>query len=157
MATILGEVSDFLASGPLKMFIGGQWVDAVRKGRFETRDPGSGKVLAEVAAAEQEDVNLAVEAAQQAFKTFYIAWLTWSISTGMSWHKLSRSMLESRLRRRRASTYRSRRRRYDTMPIFPSIPAGESPLPFPKMRPTRCASLMGYARSSFPGTFLSCC
>ena len=68
MAVILGEVSDFLASGPLKMFIGGQWVDAVRKGRFETRDPGSGKVLAEVAAAEQEDVNRAVEAAQQAFK-----------------------------------------------------------------------------------------
>ena len=69
MATLLGEVSDFLASGPLKLFIGGQWVDAVRKGRIETRDPGSGKVLAEVAAAEQEDVNRAVEAAQQAFKT----------------------------------------------------------------------------------------
>ncbi len=68
MATLLTEVSDFLASGPMKLFIGGQWVDAVRKGRFETRDPGTGKVLAEVAAAEQEDVNRAVEAAQQAFK-----------------------------------------------------------------------------------------
>src|SRR5208337_5405669 len=68
MATLLAEVSDFLASAPMKLFIGGQWVDAVRKGRFETRDPGSGKVLAEVAAAEQEDVNRAVEAAQQAFK-----------------------------------------------------------------------------------------
>ena len=68
MATLLGEVSDFLASGPMKLFIGGQWGDAVRKGRFETRDPGTGKVLAEVAAAEQGDVDRAVEAAQQAFK-----------------------------------------------------------------------------------------
>jgi len=69
MATLFAEVSHFLASAPMKLFIGGQWVDAVRKGRFETRDPGSGKVLAEVAAAEQEDVNRAVEAAQRAFKT----------------------------------------------------------------------------------------
>jgi aldehyde dehydrogenase (NAD+) len=52
----------------MKLFIGGQWVEAVRKGKFETRDPGTGKVLAEVAAAEQGDVNRAVEAAQQAFK-----------------------------------------------------------------------------------------
>jgi aldehyde dehydrogenase (NAD+) len=53
----------------MKLFIGGEWVDAAGKGRIETRDPGSGKVLAEVAAAEQEDVNRAVEAAQRAFKT----------------------------------------------------------------------------------------
>jgi aldehyde dehydrogenase (NAD+) len=52
----------------MKLFIGGQWVDAVRRGRLATRDPGTGKVLAEVAAAGQEDVNRAVEAAQQAFK-----------------------------------------------------------------------------------------
>lgn len=68
MGTLLAEVSDFLASGPMKLFIGGQWVDAVRRGRLATRDPGTGKVLAEVAAAGQEDVNRAVEAAQQAFK-----------------------------------------------------------------------------------------
>ncbi len=68
MTDLLTEVSDFLASRPLKLFIGGQWVDAAKKGRFETRDPGTGRVLAEVAAAEQEDVNRAVEAAQQAFK-----------------------------------------------------------------------------------------
>lgn len=69
MAALLGEVTEFLASGPMKLFIGGEWVDAAGKGRIETRDPGSGKVLAEVAAAEQEDVNRAVEAAQRAFKT----------------------------------------------------------------------------------------
>ncbi len=68
MATMSGEVSAFLTSGPLKLFVGGQWVDAVRGGRFETRDPGTGKVLTEVAAAEQEDVNRAVEAAREAFK-----------------------------------------------------------------------------------------
>ena len=32
MAALLGEVSEFLASGPMKLFIGGQWVDAVRTG-----------------------------------------------------------------------------------------------------------------------------
>ena len=48
MGTLLADVSDFLATAPMKLFIGGQWVDAARKGRFETRDPGSGKVLAEV-------------------------------------------------------------------------------------------------------------
>ncbi len=68
MATLLREVSDFLASGPMKLFVGGEWVDAAHRGRFETRDPGTGKVLTAVAAAEQEDVNRAVEAAQQAFK-----------------------------------------------------------------------------------------
>jgi aldehyde dehydrogenase (NAD+) len=68
MAALLEEVTQFLGSGPLKLFIGGEWVDAAGKGRIETRDPGSGKVLAEVAAAEQEDVNRAVEAAQRAFK-----------------------------------------------------------------------------------------
>ena len=68
MAMVLGEVSDFLSSGPMKLFINGQWVEAARGGKFETRDPGTGKVLAEVAAAEQEDVSRAVEAAQQAFK-----------------------------------------------------------------------------------------
>jgi acyl-CoA reductase-like NAD-dependent aldehyde dehydrogenase len=68
MGNLLAEVSDFLASGPMKLFIGGQWVDAGRRGTLETRDPGTGKVLAEVAAAGQEDVNRAVEAAQQAFK-----------------------------------------------------------------------------------------
>jgi len=69
MAVLLREVSEFLASGPLKLFIGGEWVEAAGKGRIETRDPGSGKVLAEVAAAEREDVNRAVEAAERAFKT----------------------------------------------------------------------------------------
>ncbi len=68
MTTLSNEVSGFLASGPMKLFVGGQWIDAARRGRFETRDPGTGKVLAEVAAAEQEDVNRAVGAAQQAFK-----------------------------------------------------------------------------------------
>ncbi len=69
MATLLADVSEFLSSAPMKLFIGGKWVDAVGKGTFESRDPGSGKVLAEVAAAEKEDVNRAVEAAQRAFKT----------------------------------------------------------------------------------------
>lgn len=68
MSTILPAVSEFLHSGPLKLFIGGQWVDAAGRGKFETRDPGTGKVLAEIASGEREDVDRAVESAQKAFR-----------------------------------------------------------------------------------------
>ncbi len=66
--TTLSAVSQFL-SAPQKLYIGGKWVDAVAGGTFETRDPGTGKVLAKLAAAEQEDVNRAVEAARKAFQS----------------------------------------------------------------------------------------
>lgn len=68
MTTMLPEVSQFLASQPIKMFIGGEWVEAAGGGTFETRDPGNGKVLATVAAGEAADVDRAVKAAQEAFR-----------------------------------------------------------------------------------------
>jgi len=69
MTTPLPEVSNFLSSGPQRLYVGGKYVDSAAGGTFETRDPGNGKVLAKVAAAEQEDVNRAVEAARKAFLT----------------------------------------------------------------------------------------
>lgn len=69
MTTPLAEVSNFLSSGSQKLYIGGQWVDAAGGGTFETRDPGTGKLLAKVAAAEKEDVDRAVEAARSAFQS----------------------------------------------------------------------------------------
>ena len=42
------RVSAFLAGGPKKLFIGGQWVAPGSKETFQTLDPGSGAVLADV-------------------------------------------------------------------------------------------------------------
>jgi acyl-CoA reductase-like NAD-dependent aldehyde dehydrogenase len=69
MQTLSPTVSDFISSGFQKLYIGGRWVDAAGGGTFETHNPGTGKVLARVASAEQEDVNRAVDAAQKAFRT----------------------------------------------------------------------------------------
>jgi aldehyde dehydrogenase (NAD+) len=62
------EVSKFLSAQPQKMFIGGKWVAAQDGKTFETRDPGEGKVLANVAAGDAPDVDAAVAAAQEAFR-----------------------------------------------------------------------------------------
>ena len=40
---LLPEVKKFLASQPLKMFIGSEWTNAASGETFETRDPGAGK------------------------------------------------------------------------------------------------------------------
>src|SRR4029077_21188229 len=61
------NVAKFLASQPLKLFIGGKWVEAKSGKTFETLDPGEGKVLAKVSAGEAADVDAAVAAAQEAF------------------------------------------------------------------------------------------
>lgn len=66
-AVRLPQVSSFLASQPLLLFIGGKWVPARSGHTFETRDPGSGEVLATVASAEGEDVEAAVQSARRAF------------------------------------------------------------------------------------------
>ena len=68
MNTILPEVKEFLKSQPLKLFIGGQWVDAASGETFETRDPGEGKPLARVVAAGKADIDRAVKAAEKAFQ-----------------------------------------------------------------------------------------
>ena len=68
MAELLPEVKDFLAAQPMKTFVNGKWVEAVGGGRFETRDPGNGTVLASVAAGDAPDVDRAVQAAHTAFR-----------------------------------------------------------------------------------------
>jgi acyl-CoA reductase-like NAD-dependent aldehyde dehydrogenase len=72
----LAEVNAFLAQDPLKLFIGGQWVPAKAGGTFETLDPGNGRMLARVAAADATDVNAAVRAAHHAFR--HSDWATMS-------------------------------------------------------------------------------
>ncbi len=66
--TLLPQVTKFLASQPVRLFIGGEWTLAKSGRTFETRDPGSGEILALVASAEAEDVDAAVSAARRAFQ-----------------------------------------------------------------------------------------
>src|SRR5690606_12756141 len=51
-----------------RLFIDGEFVDALDGGRFETVNPATGEVLAEVARAQPADVERAVAAAKRAFR-----------------------------------------------------------------------------------------
>ena len=61
--------SAFLRQQPVKMLIGGQWVEAASGKTFETLNPATGKVLAHVAEGDAEDINRAVAAARKAFES----------------------------------------------------------------------------------------
>lgn len=61
--------SAFLQRQPIKMLIGGQWVEAASGETFETINPSTGEVLARVAAGASEDINRAVAAARKAFES----------------------------------------------------------------------------------------
>ena len=50
-------------------FINGEFVDSVDGGRFESVNPATGEVLAEMAAGTEKDVDRAVTAARQAFRS----------------------------------------------------------------------------------------
>jgi 5-carboxymethyl-2-hydroxymuconic-semialdehyde dehydrogenase len=57
-------------SGGIKHFIDGRWVDSTSGESFETRSPFDGRVIAEVAAGNAEDVDKAARAAADAFETW---------------------------------------------------------------------------------------
>lgn len=63
------EITEILSSMPLKSFIGGEWTDATDGATFATRDPGTGMEIAEVPALSAADVDRAVCAADDAFRT----------------------------------------------------------------------------------------
>ncbi|HWF91603.1 MAG TPA: aldehyde dehydrogenase family protein [Terriglobales bacterium] len=67
MSTAQAEAKAFVSQIPLKMFIGGRWIDADGGKTFEVRDPGDGGVVAKVSEGDAKEVNLAVNAARQAF------------------------------------------------------------------------------------------
>lgn len=74
--TALSEpVRAFLDGGPMRLFIGGCWVEAASGETFATIDPATGAIIARCAAAGLVDVNRAVEAARNAFHG------PWSIMT----------------------------------------------------------------------------
>ncbi|CAD5110269.1 aldehyde dehydrogenase family protein [Zestomonas carbonaria] len=63
---ILTQTRDFIARRH-RMLIGDQWLDAASGNTMSIRNPATGEVLGEVPAAAKEDVELAVQAARQAF------------------------------------------------------------------------------------------
>ena len=66
---LLPEVTEFLSTRPLEGVIGGRSTPSSSGETLTTVDPGSGEVLAEVSAMQADDVDRAVQAADQAFRT----------------------------------------------------------------------------------------
>src|SRR5213592_1794782 len=60
------KVSRFVTT-PRKMLINGMWREAMSGKTFQTYNPATGEVLAEVAEGDRADINLAVNAARAAF------------------------------------------------------------------------------------------
>jgi acyl-CoA reductase-like NAD-dependent aldehyde dehydrogenase len=52
-----------------RLFIDGEFVDALRGGRFSTSNPATGEVLAEMSKGTEKDIDRAVAAARKAFKS----------------------------------------------------------------------------------------
>lgn len=66
-------IHPFLDGKLKKLFIGGEWVDA-HGGAFDCIDPSTGHTVAEVAQADEVDVDRAVAAARQAFEGDWSRW-----------------------------------------------------------------------------------
>jgi acyl-CoA reductase-like NAD-dependent aldehyde dehydrogenase len=69
------SVADFLSKRH-QLFINGQWVDPIDGTTFITYNPSDGTPLAEIAAANSKDVDVAVKAARHAFADIWIQTLT---------------------------------------------------------------------------------
>ncbi|MFZ3367427.1 MAG: aldehyde dehydrogenase family protein, partial [Candidatus Sulfotelmatobacter sp.] len=62
------SVQEFL-SRPRKLLIGGQWVEAQSGKTFETYNPATGEVLAQVVEGDRAEIDHAVTAARNAFES----------------------------------------------------------------------------------------
>jgi acyl-CoA reductase-like NAD-dependent aldehyde dehydrogenase len=58
----------FLRSGPTRLLIGGDWVEAADSGTFDTINPATGQVLMACASGQAQDIDRAVRAARQALE-----------------------------------------------------------------------------------------
>jgi aldehyde dehydrogenase (NAD+) len=67
MATTLTQPESKVAIRQTKLLINNQWVDSVSGKKFDTVNPATGEVLAQVSEADAPDVDLAVKAARKAF------------------------------------------------------------------------------------------
>ena len=65
---LLAQLQSRYASKPVRMLIGGSWVESASGETFETLNPSTGEVIANVASANEADVDSAVAAARAAFE-----------------------------------------------------------------------------------------
>ncbi len=65
---------DFIDGKRKRLLINGQWVEAASGKTFETSDPATGEVLAQVAEGDSADIDRAVTAARQAFNGPWSKW-----------------------------------------------------------------------------------
>jgi aldehyde dehydrogenase (NAD+) len=63
----LTQTHPFLDGKTKRMLIGGKWLEAASGKTFETRNPATGELLANVAEGDAEDIDRAVAAAREAF------------------------------------------------------------------------------------------
>ena len=68
MSVPSSETATFLSS-PRQMLVGADWRDAQAGERLDVRDPATGDVITSVPAAGAADVDLAVQAARNAFES----------------------------------------------------------------------------------------
>ena len=61
------DVTEFLSESLHKAFVNGKWVEASGGQTFDVVDPGTGKNIATVTSLQKEDVDAAVNAADEAF------------------------------------------------------------------------------------------
>jgi aldehyde dehydrogenase (NAD+) len=61
------RIHPFLDGKTKRMLIGGKWLEAASGQTFETRNPATGELLANVAEGDAEDIDRAVAAAREAF------------------------------------------------------------------------------------------
>jgi aldehyde dehydrogenase (NAD+) len=64
---VMTQVHPFLDGKTKRMLIGGKWLEAASGKTFETRNPATGELLANVAEGDAEDIDRAVAAAREAF------------------------------------------------------------------------------------------
>ena len=67
MATAISPTESRTTIHQTKLLIDNRWVDSVSGKKFDTINPATGDVLAQVAEADAADVDLAVKAARKAF------------------------------------------------------------------------------------------
>ena len=67
MATAISPTESKTTIQQTRLLIGNRWVDSVSGKKFDTINPATGEVLAQVAEADATDVDLAVKAARKAF------------------------------------------------------------------------------------------
>lgn len=70
---------NFIINFCLQIFINNEWHKSKSGKTFQTINPSTGKVITEVQQGSKEDINLAVDAAHEAFR-FGSAWRTMNAS-----------------------------------------------------------------------------